>query len=733
MKCINRKPFKKFLLILILSMSVSLQAADRIVHYYYDMVMGLAGGLNAYDAIYYSLSNEMIDSGVATHPMGLVGARLINHFLGTPMNIVTDGGFIRNGVAIATIEHPLAYTLLDIALKTGNKMMIGAVRHRLIDTFFHSGWSSLFGHMEGGHGPDHAPKEIRKAQACFQAIMELTFFIRDMTEGGGKENKHNITHILGLQTPKKLEALYQSSGTRDLESLTDYMMRKPGEYAEVLWYTPVIEKAFGINVENSSQYRDFALEELFKSMKKDKIIDINVEEYFAVRKLFTDIRSRHDLSPQDSFKLALYRVYQVLTDTKVENTKHLEITPELQNKLNLARLNGINDLSSLMADVSKRQIKEAHNLRFHVADFKDFLETNSNEWKPSSQLGMYELAKLEKIIATIISWKEVIDLQTLEPHRVESIRVGDIPDYRDRENFRKDIYNNDPQRFKIYVDQLSKLAENPEKLDYFSRLKAIAELASLAATEAHKDIIPNSRISTTQQVNFENDNLSHACFSSRCRETSARIAIAELFGINAELGKLGTLGAKEHVADFKQSFMAKIYHFMSKVIKMPKFHEDRQRAEDERLRLDSAEREFLLEIGLAKKMDDKIVTILDEANNKSLTSIKPNFTVSGLKSWFSWSMQELLPVIARFDMVRMSRSREIKKRVDVGMAFKSYFVQLTNYWYGDGTPVSPEVQRSYPLLTPGSPSQLSKEGYLKLTPQGNNVYFGKMRCSDILK
>ena len=131
-----------------------LKAADDITHFYGSTFFAMASGIDRDFAISMAVGNEMIDRGTWTNPMGLPTPRLLFHFLGTPLQFTVNEGGLKRGLAIATIKHPLFYNLLDTGMKSKDPVKLGAALHLLIDTFFHSGYSNLLGHGEGGHRPD---------------------------------------------------------------------------------------------------------------------------------------------------------------------------------------------------------------------------------------------------------------------------------------------------------------------------------------------------------------------------------------------------------------------------------------------------------------------------------------------------------------------------------------------------------------------------------------------------
>lgn len=709
----NFRRISKFLGGAFLCASLTAQAADRQTHFYGDLIMGLSADLNAYDVIQYAYGDEMVDGGLYTHPMGLDAARILSHFQGNPITIRTDGGFMKEGLAIATIDHPLLYKLLDEGMKTGNKAMIGAVRHRLIDTFFHAGWSNFWGHMEGGHRPDMPQEEIYKAQRCFQAIMELTFYLRDMSDGEVKTTQ--MENILGRLTQRKLGALYEISKTNNIKDLSQFMRNKPGLYSEVLWSLPELKNAYMVRIENSNAYQDLAFESLFKAMKDAGYVSLNQQEYAGVKGFFTDLHDRSDLTVQDAFRLAMNRMFQNLTNTKADESRNLVLPDSIKAKLHLEKLVGLNSIEALNAKVDHNSITNAGQLHLLVAEIEDFKEDLGGKWKHSSQLSLTEKATLDSISGKVISWIQIIDPTTGNVNSVNDPRMGDIPDLRDSEGFVSFIFNRQPEFLDAFVGSLT--GKNQSQLAYAARLKAIAELANLASIEATKDIIPNARNTSTQRVNFENDSLPHACFANGCRELAARNAIAKLFGVNAELGHLGTVG-------FIEFLQEKI-----KEIKLKMSKSAAQEAASQKARMEKLMAEHLLEVGFAQRQaDGSIATEIDL--NSELIKIDPKMTLKGNLTWFKWSHKEMAGLIYRLDTkLKKFRSLEIERRIEVGQDVKDRVVLTMNEKYGSGTAVPTNKQLSYPTIKSGK-DQVVNEGQFKITGKGNAVNFSG-RCEEL--
>lgn len=695
--------------------SFSIHAADEMMHFYGDLIASLSADVPLPDALQYALADAMVDGGIYTHPMGLSVARLLNHFQGTPITIKTDGGFIKNGVALATIENPLLYRLLDEGLRTGNKAIIGAIRHRLIDLFYHSGWSSLFGHMEGGHRPDMPHIELYKAQRCFQAIMELTFFQRDMTEGPVITT--NMERILGLLGEAKIKELYKISATQNMKDLVQYMRKKPGLYAKLVWDLPEIKYAYSIRIENANQYHDLAFEELFKNMKQTGIIDIDNKDFFALKSLFKDIRDRNDLSPQDAFRIAMYRMFQILSNIKTEQTAPINLSPEVKSKLHLEQLIGLNSQNGFLADISLRATTNEAELRLLKADIQELKNSLGGEWKKTNVISQRRVADLDIILGKFISWDRIIDIQTGRPLEIEDGRVGDIPDLRDIESYAKE-YNKSPEYLESFYNMLIRLTD--EEIKYLARLKAVAEVATYATAEATKDAIPDSRNSSLHHANFENDSLPHACWTKLCRTQAARNAIGKLFGINVELGHVGSLGfisfIKEKISEFKLQSLS------------PKNLE----IKEEHTRLEHLMREYLLEMGYATKVPDGRVLTFLEMNEEQLVKVKPNFTMKGYRDWLSWSRREFYGLFFRLDLFGKARSKEIIRRIETGSEVKTKIRRIMDHWYGSGAEIPNELLSEYPLLKSSTIESLNQEGKIRLTPKGNNIYLG-LRCSQIFK
>jgi hypothetical protein len=707
------KKVSKYVGGLLLCASLTAQGADRQTHFFGDLIMGLSADLNPYDSIQYAFGDEMVDGGLYTHPMGLDAARILSHFQGNPITIRTDGGFMKEGLAIATIDHPLLYKLLDEGMKTGNKAMIGAVRHRLIDTFFHAGWSNFWGHMEGGHRPDMPQEEIYKAQRCFQAIMELTFYLRDMSDTEVKTTQ--MENILGRVTNRKLGALYEISGTNNIADLAKYMRTKPGFYAEVLWEIPELKNAYLVRIENSNQYQDLAFEELFKSMKAGGYVDLEPQEYTGLKGFFTDLHERNDLTAQDSFRLAMYRMYQSLTGTKTQQSGNIVIPESIKSKLHLERLVGLTSLAALNAKIDHGTITNSAQLRLLVASIQDFKQSLGGKWKPASEMSLADNATLNDLAGKIVSWIQIFDPSTGNANVTEDARAGDIPDLRDVEGFVRFTYSNQPEFLDNFVDSLTGKGES--HINELARLKAIAEQANLASIQATKDIIPNARNTSLQRVNFENDGLSHACFANGCRELAARNAIAKLFGIDAQLGHLGTLGFTEYLQE------------QIKEIKMKMSKTEREKAEAQKARLETASREYLVDIGFAQKQSDGTITTELEMNT-DLVKIKPAMTLKGNLTWFKWSRNEMAGLMYRLDTkFKKFRSLEIERRIEVGSEVKDRVVLTMNERYGSGKAVPENKQLNYPTIKSGK-DQVDKEGQFKLTGKNNNVYFG-IRCEEL--
>lgn len=700
---------------IILFHSFSIHAADEMMHFYGDIIVGLSADIPIPDAIQYALGNVMVDSGIYTHPMGLTVARLLNHFQGTPITIKTDGGFIKNGVALASIENPLLFQLLDEGMKTGNKAMIGAVRHRLMDLFYHSGWSSLFGHMEGGHRPDMPHVELYKAQRCFQAIMELTFYLRDMAAGPMVTT--TMERILGLLGESKIKELYKISGTQNMKDLVQYMRKKPGLYALLVWEIPEIKYAYSIRIENANQYHDLAFEELFKDMKQNGILDLETKEFLAIKSLFQDIRDRNDLSPQDAFRIAMYRLFQALSNTKTEQSSQINLSPEITNKLHLEKLIGLDSQKGFLADLSLRAVNNETELRLLKTDIQELKNSLGGEWKKTSAMSLKQVADLDIILGKFISWDRIIDHQTGLPLQIEDGRVGDIPDLRDIESYAKE-YNRSPEYLESFYNMLSKLTDGA--IQHLSRLKAVAEVATFAIVELTKDTIPNSRESSLQHVNFENDSLPHACWTQACRIQAVRNALGKIFGINVELSNIGSLGFFKFIKEKIKLFKLKLPSRKNRVMR------------EEQIKLEQYMREYLLEMGYATQVPDgRILTFL-EMNDGQLTKVKPNFTAKGYREWWRWSGSEFWTLFFRLDLFGQYRSKKIIARIESGSEVKTKVRQIMNHWYGSGTEVPSQWLREYPLFKTSTIESLNQERKIRLTPKGHKVYLGLV-CSQIFR
>jgi hypothetical protein len=709
----NFRRISKFLGGAFLCASLTTQAADRQTHFYGDLIMGLSADLNAYDVIQYAFGDEMVDGGLYTHPMGLDAARILSHFQGNPITIKTDGGFMKEGLAIATIDHPLLYKLLDEGMKTGNKAMIGAVRHRLIDTFFHAGWSNFWGHMEGGHRPDMPQEEVYKSQRCFQAIMELTFYLRDMSDGPVKTTQ--MENILSRLTQRKLGALYQISKTNNVNDLAQYMRSKPGLYAEVLWSLPELKNAYMVRIENSNAYQDLAFESLFTAMKASGYVSLDAKEYAGIKGFFTDLHDRNDLTVQDAFRLAMNRMFQTLTNTQADESANLKLPDSIKAKLHLEKLVGLNSIEALNAKVNLSATTNAGQLRLLVAEIEDLKEELGGKWKPSSQFSLTEKASLDSVAGKVISWIQVLDPNTGSPNNVNDPRMGDIPDLRDSEGFISLIFNRQPEFLDNFVSSVT--GKNDSQLAYVARLKAIAELANLASIEATKDIIPNARNTSTQRVNFENDGLPHACFANGCRELAARNAIAKLFGVDAQLGHLGTLGLTEFLAE-------KIKEIKLKMNKTARTESEAQKA-----RMDKLMAEHLVEVGFAQKMADGSIATEIELNPE-LVKINPKMTFKGVWTWFKWSRNEMAGLMYRMDTkFKKFRSLEIENRIEIGQEIKDRIVLTLNQKYGTGETVPSNKTLAYPTIKSGK-SALTEQGQFKITGKGNAVNYSG-RCEEL--
>ncbi len=706
---------------LIMSVTVffcfALSAADTAVHFYFDLIANLASDVNKIDSFKYSLGNEMIDSGLFTHPMGLSAARILYHFQGAPISIKSDGGFVKNGVAIATIENALVYQLLEEGIETKNKLILGAVRHKLIDTFYHSGWANLFGHMEGGHRPDMPYEELYKAQRCFQAIMELTFLLRDITDGPVETT--NMRKIVSSLSENMLKNFYDISGTSNIDNLVKYLRTKPGVYAELLWQVKSIKYAFGTIVENTEQYKELAFEELFKDLKISEIIKIEKNEYIQVRALFSDLKKRVDFTVQDSFRVAVFRLYQSLLLGEGDEKTHDTVFPEvLKEKLNLEKLNNFNGIEGLRAAVEHRTESRYAALKTLVANIYDLKSAMGGAWKKQNQFTSNNLTDIHKILVQVISLSQVYDLETLELLKTEESRVGSLPDRNQIDSFLKYVYEKQPDVLEKVASLLN--SKSKHELLKMAKILNIAEFASQASVEATKDIIPN-RISSTQKVNFENDALPNACFAKACRMRTARATLASLFGLDVDLGKLGTMGALEFMKETIKGSKEKVSLLFSK--------EARAKDRMERERMEQLIREYMLETGHAVRGDDgRIITPLDEDSEIRTTKIRPKFTLRGLIAWFKWSSQDFNGIQYRIDLPGLRfRSKEIARRMDIGRRVKSELHSLLNERYGDGTPVSDEIKAKYNL--PGNSQSL--ETHIKFVDpiSGQKAILSIGRCN----
>jgi hypothetical protein len=702
----------RYISLCLLCFTLNTQAADRQTHFYGDLIMSLSADLDPYSAIQYAFGDEMIDGGLFTHPMGLDAARILSHFQGNPITMKTDGGFLKEGLAIATIDHPLLYKLLDEGLRTGNKAMIGAARHRLIDTFFHAGWSNFWGHMEGGHRPDMPHEEIYKSQKCFQAIMELTFLLRDMSDAPVVTT--NMKSILARISENKLAALYKISKTDNLDHLTQYMRNRPGLYSKLLWQLPELKNAFFSKIENSDQYQELAFKELFKSLKGAGIISLNENEYITLKALFHDLKDRSDLSVQDSFRLSLFRILQSLDKTTDTAANDLPISEDVLAKVHIEKLLQYNSSEAMWAKINYETSIHENNLHLLVADIEDF-QTRIGGWKRSSDLSFTEKTTLDSIVGDVLSWIQIFDPENGKIHQVEDPRAGDIPDLRDVESFVQRNYNNQPEFLTNFVAVLKN--KNGEQLHELAKIKSLAEAATLATIHATKDIIPNARNTSTQRVNFENDDLTHACFANECRELAVRNAIAKLFGIDAKLGKLGTIGFVEYLKD------------SIKKIKLSFNKAEKLKAEQEHAQLEKLMNAYLVEIGFAT-VNEKGVIVTELDLNPNLIKVNPSFTFKGLFTWFKWSGLELSGLILRADTKwKKFRTLEIVKRINTGSKVKDRVVFALNEKYGNGDPVPENHAMNYPQLSSGQDS-VKEEGHFKLAKNGNNIIFN-VKCASL--
>ena len=661
------------------------KAADEITHFYGSAFISMAAGIDRDYAVAMSVGNEMIDRGLWTNPMGLPTPRLLYHFLGTPVDFTLESGEVKKGLAIATIDHPLFYNLLHIGIQKRDPVKLGAAKHLLIDTFFHSGFSNLLGHAEAGHRPDMPYEEVQKARQCFQAIMEIDFLIRDMQT---KAPDFTIMKRLvseALQNEIYATQLKKVTGAHDLESIVAVVSKRPDVFTQIILDNELVRNTFFTNMEKSRQYMKIAMTEIMAVFKKQGYTSFEQKDLPELVAQFKDVAARSDVDAMQTLKIMIYRILQVQDPVLSKNSnqelikmgfdaKEIRTVVE-RGQFDFSKLGGFATSESFLTGIENKTRKNADALKMLVANLEIFknqitvqnsagqmVQLRPDQWSQTSHTFS------EAIAPEVLSWRRLFN-QDGQIRLVENRDVGNLVSSQTDTDWIRDLVEANPNYLEDSLKILKVIEANPEQLKVAARLRALAETSYLLANSATKDLFPG-KLSPIKKVVYEDDKVMHACFAKSCRVEAVRNLVAEY--TNIKLAK-GPDGIHTYLINQVKAGLAKVG------IKQGIAIADEQAEEISRLT-----REFNQKIGFGSTDANGNLTLPSE--RPDLMEVAPNLRMSGYASWHKSSNHYVTRILLKFSK---AKNAEIQRYIENGERMKTEVVETLHHAYysqnADGT------------------------------------------------
>jgi hypothetical protein len=622
------------------------RAADDITHFYGSFFFATAAGVDKDFAAAMSVGNEMIDRGIWTNPMGLPTPRLLYHFLGTPVEFAVEGSMIKRGMAIATIKHPLFYNLLDVGMKTKDPVKLGAALHLLTDTFFHSGYSNLLGHAEGGHRPDMPYEEVQKAMLCFQSIIEVMYIIRDMqsTKPDLRIMERIISEVMLNET--YAAKLKKVTGANDINEVVTVISKRPDLFTQVILDNKVIRNSFFTNIEKTDSYAKIAMGEVLNIYKEKKYTSLSSSDLMELANQFKDVSARTDIDAQQTLKIFIFRVLQlqdhVLAKIAEADLIKNGIDPDEmksvidKGQFDFSKLGDFDSQEGFKANIENETRKNQDALRMLVANAEIFASQISqtaadgkNELMQSHAWSQDAQTFAERVFPEVLSWIRLFN-QNGNIRLTEHRDVGNLVSTQTDTDWMRNLIDQDPKFLENTIKLLKNLESNDAALAQASRLKALAEVSYHLAHATTKDLFPG-KLSPIKKIVAEDDSLAHACFAKSCRVKAIEDVVAEYSGVKLLKGPDG--------------FHTYAKNQMKTALAKMNIGKTSEAVDAQAAMLTEMVREHSFSMGHGTKDSSGRITLPSE--REGLMEVAPNLNLSGYLSWTQSSAKYVFRVMAK--------------------------------------------------------------------------------------
>ncbi|GIL17813.1 MAG: hypothetical protein BroJett040_15640 [Oligoflexia bacterium] len=143
-------------------------------------------------------------------------------------------------------NNPFAYELIMIGMKRGNKMLVGAGLHVLMDSFGHSDFPAILGHASAGHVPDRPYLYVEKYKDMTRSVFKV------------------ITMLRKLLPPEALNPQFKSAN-----STKSHLDMTADELVESFWQNEKIERAITRDILRSPEYTKAATGLILDALVRD--------------------------------------------------------------------------------------------------------------------------------------------------------------------------------------------------------------------------------------------------------------------------------------------------------------------------------------------------------------------------------------------------------------------------------------------------------------------------------